>query len=181
MRIGAERRRRQFLAGRWLLRRLLAQCFGDAPAAHVLNERDGAPPGMPGAPGWHGSIAHSGDYVGAVLASCPVGLDIESAPRRRSLGALAPLLADGTDECDEHALLARWVLKEAWWKRDGRGIGEQRLRQLRLQPDSDGDLRLWDGTDLLAALALDRSIEVDSVVAPNLPPPTCWRGDLASG
>ena len=88
-------RRKQFLAGRLLLRRALADaCPGAANAAIRFTERPGLPP-LAGIAGLQGaapffSISHSGPWVAcAVSAAVPLGLDIELQARERDFAALA--------------------------------------------------------------------------------------------
>lgn len=105
-------RRRQFVAGRILLRMALGQILGVAPQQVLLEERTGQAPRLltraPGgvAPGF--SIAHSGRWVAcAVSEQYPVGLDIEMRDPARDLAALA-LQAFEADE------MARWKAMERW-------------------------------------------------------------------
>jgi 4'-phosphopantetheinyl transferase len=85
-------RQRQFLAGRLLLRRALAEASPrTAPAAIQFIERPGLPPQvvMPGAQTFF-SISHAGPWVAcAVSASTPLGLDVELHGRTRDFAALA--------------------------------------------------------------------------------------------
>lgn len=110
-----ELRRRQFVAGRVLLRMALGCVLGVAPRAVRLEERTGQAPllaaplpqgGAPGsapggAPGF--SIAHSGRWVAcAVSAQTALGLDIELRDAGRDLDALAAQAFDAGE-------LARWA------------------------------------------------------------------------
>jgi 4'-phosphopantetheinyl transferase len=85
-------RQRQFLAGRLLLRRALAEASpGISPADIQFTERPGLPPqlGMPGAQPFF-SISHAGSWVAcAVSLSTPLGLDVELHSRQRDFAALA--------------------------------------------------------------------------------------------
>lgn len=85
-------RRRQFLAGRALLRLALGRLLGVAPAAVVLDERPGQAPALlfPAAPAVGFSISHTGPWVAcAVATETGVGLDIERIDPRRDVLALA--------------------------------------------------------------------------------------------
>jgi 4'-phosphopantetheinyl transferase len=85
-------RRRQFIAGRALLRLALARLLGVAPQAIVLEDRPGNAPLLtaPALPGAGFSISHSGPWV-ACAASLrgAVGLDIECVDASRDVLALA--------------------------------------------------------------------------------------------
>ena len=89
-------RRRQFIAGRALLRQQLAAHLDCAPAQIVLTEREGQAPALGGASGGpFFSLSHSGDWVACALStSTPLGLDIERCDKPRDTAALAAQLFD---------------------------------------------------------------------------------------
>lgn len=78
---------------------------------------------------WHFSISHTQNHVFCCLSQCPIGIDAEEADRavdpRLAQRYLSPQeqarLADAPDE--NAALLRLWVLKEAYAKLTGQGIG----------------------------------------------------------
>jgi 4'-phosphopantetheinyl transferase len=84
-------RRRQFLAGRVLLRRMLGQLLAMSPNQIELIEQPGQAPLLDCAqanPGF--SLSHSGPWVGcAVSAETGLGLDIEVVNLERDIDALA--------------------------------------------------------------------------------------------
>jgi 4'-phosphopantetheinyl transferase len=85
-------RRRQFIAGRALLRLALARLLGVAPQAIVLEERPGNAPLLtaPALSGAGFSISHSGPWVAcAASLQGAVGLDIECVDASRDVLALA--------------------------------------------------------------------------------------------
>jgi 4'-phosphopantetheinyl transferase len=85
-------RRRQFVAGRVLLRRALGALLGVAPRTVELLERPGNAPALvfPELPGLGLSISHSGRWVAcAVSLDAPVGLDIERIDATRDVVAIA--------------------------------------------------------------------------------------------
>ncbi len=87
-----EERRRQFLAGRVLLRLALGQVLDVAPRSVQLLERAGNAPALlqPAQPEVGLSIAHSGPWVACAASSdAPLGLDIERVDPGRDLLALA--------------------------------------------------------------------------------------------
>jgi 4'-phosphopantetheinyl transferase len=117
-------RRRQFLAGRTLLRLALGRQLGMAPAAVRLVERPGQAPALdlpdPQRVGF--SISHSGPWVACAVAWEPIGLDIEQVDPERDVLALAaqafaPEQAARLRDCPEAQRVAvfyrMWCLHEA--------------------------------------------------------------------
>ena len=85
-------RRRQFVAGRVLLRMALGTLLDIAPLEIALTERPGNAPALafPKRPGLGLSISHSGQWVAcAVSLGGPVGLDIERIDPARDVLAIA--------------------------------------------------------------------------------------------
>lgn len=118
-------RRRQFVAGRVLLRRALGTLLGVAPREVILDERPGNAPALafPCRPGLGLSISHSGGWVAcAVSLSGPVGLDIERIDPGRDVLAIAGQ-AFGAGEAERlraldpagrvHAFYRMWCRHEA--------------------------------------------------------------------
>ena len=91
-RVRRPERRTQFLAGRLLLQRALADASPGTLAAGIrFTERPGLPPqvDMPGTLPFF-SVSHSGHWVAcAVSAAVPLGLDVELKERQRDFAALA--------------------------------------------------------------------------------------------
>lgn len=85
-------RRRQFVAGRVLLRMALGTLLDVGPRAIALIERPGNAPALafPEQPGLGLSISHSGQWVAcAVNLTGPVGIDIERIDPARNVLAIA--------------------------------------------------------------------------------------------
>ncbi|HWH97717.1 MAG TPA: 4-phosphopantetheinyl transferase [Pseudolysinimonas sp.] len=113
--------RQQFLAGRLLLRRLVAEMTGEAPAdvevTAVCPDCDiehGKP--LAGAPGLHVSLSHTADLVVAAASwDGAIGVDVEArqltATLLRAIGSVAG-----------EASLEHWTRVEAILKADGRGL-----------------------------------------------------------
>jgi len=157
-----EQRRRQFIAGRVLLRMALGSMLGVPPQHIVLEERTGQAPclltrvvgGV--APGF--SIAHSGRWVAcAVSEQHPVGLDIEMRDPARDLAALA-MQAFEADE------MARWKAMERWPE-------AQRV---------DGFYRLWSEKEARFKLGLADGGYCVAVPHPELSVVLCSAVELAS-
>lgn len=115
---GAQKRRREFLAGRAAARQLLAEPLDTTPDQVPLRRADDDAVDVE-APDWHVSIAHSGPHALAACARHPLGADLEHveprdpgiarflfAPEDRGLIDALPYDADA-------ALVLCWTLKEA--------------------------------------------------------------------
>lgn len=129
-------------AGRALLTRL---CGGQLP------QMAKTPQGKPYFPHFplHFSISHSKNHVFCCVSHCNVGIDAEEVSRQVS-PALAKKILSGTEApryaaaSDKNAALLRlWVLKEAYAKLTGRGLGDY-LYQTDFDPD-DPRVLLIDG------------------------------------
>lgn len=129
-----EQRRRQFIAGRGLLRMALGRLLDVAPQSVRLEDKVGkAPvlllPGVKGAAGVGFSISHSGRWVAcAVSRQAALGLDIEMRDASRDLDALAAQAFDAAEMSDwervralpepqrVEAFYRQWSEKEARFK-----------------------------------------------------------------
>lgn len=134
---GAQRRR-QFVAGRWLARRLLAHVgAGELMLALDPDGRCTAPPP------WRLSISHSGDWIGVAAAQGALaGLDLQVEATGRDWRALATFA--GLRPCPDAAYFYRhWTLAEAWLKAHPGIASLSALRGLRWRPDAAGPA--WQG------------------------------------
>ena len=66
------------------------------------------------------SFSHTGSWGLAVLATCPVGLDCESA--ERDLTRVRPRLCAGEEQVPDRELVRLWTAKEAYLKMTGEGL-----------------------------------------------------------
>jgi phosphopantetheinyl transferase len=157
--LGSKRRRVQFAAGRWLLRRAAARAFGDG--RYELHTSAGRPfvfaSGTPAAV----SVSHSSDVVlcaaGRVRA---LGVDVERIRPRRGWAALAGLVLhpleraslDGVPEAQRwEGFYRAWTCKEALAKALGVGVFALSLDRIRVSrgvvreapPDEVPDLACW--------------------------------------
>lgn len=153
----------RFVRGRSLLRQLLAERLGVAPARLRFAAGPHGKPVLPGT-SWHFSVSHSGNV--ALVALSPrhvLGVDVElcrDGPQEPELEALSLT-------SDERVRLAaaepgkrltdfyrHWVAKEAVLKALGWGIASA-LQRVRVQPLRDGfvDVRV-DGAAPPSACAL---------------------------
>ncbi|MGA0608985.1 4'-phosphopantetheinyl transferase family protein [Caldimonas sp. KR1-144] len=128
-RFASVRRRRQFLAGRQLLRQMLSAQVGAGEGA-IAVEPGGAL--RVATPGLWVSISHSGEWVAAAVADRPVGVDIEVPRPGRDLSRLAESI--GSLSGGSADFYTTWTLKEAVMKRWGMGLDLARMRALGAQP-----------------------------------------------
>lgn len=158
-------RLRQYLAGHWLLRQLLAQHCGGAAQHWTLQEREHQPPAAP-TPGLQLALSHSGDWIAAAIAPLPIGIDIEQRRPRPALLKFAELLQDPGStpgSLDEDQLLQRWVLKEALIKRDHGSALPEQLAAITLQRSAaDNALELLSSADYHLAIACSAPAKVQA-------------------
>jgi len=165
----SEIRRRQYLAGHWLIRCLAAEVFGGAASQWLLTASAEGAPILQSAAHNAGqaipaSLSHSTGWVAAALAPFPVGIDLECESKPRELLALADE-AFSPAECAQLRSLPAgelaatfylyWTLKEATGKREGHGLRTETAR--RQQPISveaaDADVVSWQFANCSLALA----------------------------
>lgn len=167
-------RRRQFVAGRMLLRTMLAQVLGGRPEDWAVDAEAGAPPRLPSHPHLHLSVSHSGEWVAAAIADRPVGIDLEGLGARRDPERFARWVCSpdelaawrglaGTDADD--ALIAHWTRKEAWLKRDGGEVLLTRMHRLHAESREApaADVATWRVGEV-AMLSLCATDVAESVV-----------------
>jgi 4'-phosphopantetheinyl transferase len=122
-RLRVDARRRQYLAGHWLLRELLAEVGGGGAQDWPLRERRSQAPAVDaGRAVLHVSLSHSGDWVAAAVAGQPIGVDIEQRHVRDGMQRFDAMLRatdDAPGALDDDVLLQRWVIREAHIKQQG--------------------------------------------------------------
>lgn len=166
-RLKPQPRRNQYLAGHWLLRLLLAECAGGSPRDWMLDERLNQPPTPQRAdvPRFL-SLSHSADWIAAAVSPMPIGIDLEARhPEREALQSFRHLLIahdDVADALSNDDLLLRWVLKEAWIKRDHGSALPDQLARISLRRASDaGQLRACSTSALHLAVCSDAHCHID--------------------
>ncbi len=136
------------IAAGLLLSRLLED-EGLAPEKAGTSFSHSAKPGLPGHPGWHFSLAHSGSIAVCLLGASPCGVDVEtvgSFERYEPGHILAPdelALLENVPESGHPALLARlWTRKEAFLKCLGIGLAVE-PKEISVHPSQS--VLAWEG------------------------------------
>ena len=127
-------------AGRQLLEQLYRQVTGCAMPPIAVTDR-----GKPYFENsdWHFSISHTKNHVFCCMSRKNVGIDAEEMDRAVDLRVADRYLSDAEKtrleaEPDKNAALLRlWVLKEAYAKRNGKGLGNY-LKETNFDPRDKG-------------------------------------------
>ena len=118
--------RRRSLLGDALARTMLAEVTGIAADALIFRTDEYGKPYAENAPGSFFNISHSGNCVACIVADEPCGIDVEE------IGEVDDDVAENFYTAGEKLILADgpaerfyeiWTVKEAYSKRDGRGLG----------------------------------------------------------
>ena len=123
-------------AGRELLNRMYREKTGENCPEIAVEER-GKPYFVEG--NWHFSISHTKNHVFCCISRENVGIDAEEMDRTVDLRLADRYLSDAEKtrleaESDKNAALLRlWVLKEAYAKRNGKGLGNY-LKETNFNP-----------------------------------------------
>ncbi|HEX4853591.1 4'-phosphopantetheinyl transferase family protein [Arenimonas sp.] len=186
--IVATLRRRQYLAGHWLLREMASRAHGGEPADWRFETDTDPRPRLRHADGrilW-GSLSHSGEHLAAAIASAPVGLDLERPRKPRDYVAIARFLfspeeADQVAATDDGPARERvfhlfWALKEARGKRGGEGLQPSQARRVTARTAAAEAAEAWhwdlaDGGCL--ALAAWPGVAIEASIAAG--PAGAWR------
>ncbi len=118
--------RRRSLLGDALARTMLAEVTGIAADALILRADEYGKPYAENAPGSFFNISHSGNCVACIVADEPCGIDVEEigevdddvAEQCFTTGEKLSLVGGPAERFYEI-----WTVKEAYSKRDGRGLG----------------------------------------------------------
>ncbi|MCL2439468.1 MAG: hypothetical protein FWD15_03060 [Alphaproteobacteria bacterium] len=104
---GSAKRRREFLAGRALLRSISSEHFPVGGDGESLRS----------AGGLYASISHGGEYVACAVAAYPVGIDIEEMKARRDYaGALKKAGVVARADISREEFYKLWTQFEAGYK-----------------------------------------------------------------
>ncbi len=162
--------RRAFAASRALLRELLQAATGVPASDWDVSARAGVAP-VARAPAHatgaiHVSLSHRLDWVAAAVSDVPVGVDVEceraprGAPAERAALMLSPAeLASWqrlAPSAQEAALLARWTVKEAWFKASPPETAPGDFRRIAARAgrlgDAGANVRTWASPPIHLAL-----------------------------
>ena len=156
MRFQNEKRRREHLAWRRIVRRELGA------KVHIDYNDVGAP--VVDAEGRWISVAHGGESVAVAVADCPVGVDIESVTR--DFDRVAPRYM--TEEEQSLAVCADWACyvwcaKEAMYKLYGRR-GVELRGELRVEGFDSESMTIYGGMADMAQAVVKISLYDDDIV-----------------
>lgn len=163
--IRSPKRSQQFVAGRWLARRLLAQVHGGRPQDWQLSAPDRGPPlVLDRCPAPCVAISHSGPMAACAVCALAVGIDIEAPLRVRDVLGLAQVACHQQELAQLQALpvaarearfYAFWTAKEAWLKRLGQDMAPRRMARIQLSTKAEAraDVRAWTRDGWTLALA----------------------------
>lgn len=151
--IASVTRRDQFLAGRWLAKKMLAEAQGGSPGDWSISAEGHAKPVVVGHD-LHLSISHSGPFVACCIADHAVGIDVEKTDRARPLADMATLVCSGLEQIALRALngdaltqhfFQLWTGKEARLKQLDLPFGMDALRTIHMAPaeKTEADLGTW--------------------------------------
>ncbi|WP_444892472.1 4'-phosphopantetheinyl transferase family protein [Microbulbifer sp. TRSA001] len=127
------KRRAQFLAGRILLRTLIAEQYEYSPWEITVEAEAPTIAMVRGKPLCHISISHSDDFVAVAIAETPVGIDCEYESRQRNWLAMAKQYFHKAEITELNSLptsqvaacfLTKWTAKEALAKCSGVDLGQ---------------------------------------------------------
>lgn len=182
----ATHRRAQFVAGRWLARKVLAQAFGGNWDDWMLTDSEDGPPQACGPVPASLSISHSAELVGCAVGLGALGLDLEPVRPRKGLdelyGAITTpaeraALTSHVEPADTMQRFAHaWTLKEAGIKRNGGGLFDTMLgHALWLEPscarDANACTWLHDGHVVALCAADITTLNMTAISAA----PHYWR------
>lgn len=145
--IGSTVRRDQFLAGRLLAKKMLAEAQGGLPTDWCISADGHAKPMVVG----HDlqlSISHSGPFVACCIADHAAGIDVERLDRVRPVADMATLVCSADEQSTLHPLqgdaltlrfLQLWTCKEARLKQSGLPFDMQALGSIHMVPVTEAD------------------------------------------
>lgn len=126
-----QRGKENYIASRWLLRKVLAHYTGIAADSITFLRTDKGKPCLPNS-NIHFSLSHSGHWALLAVANCElIGVDIEAIKTTRKLSAIAEHYYHPLEVTQLQALVGDvqrdyfyrlWTLKEAFLKATGLGI-----------------------------------------------------------
>jgi phosphopantetheinyl transferase len=187
--------RREFVASRALLRRLLQASTGVPSEAWDISAVAGREPIVRGPTDVRASLSHRLGWVAAAVSDTLVGVDVECArpsrsdPQERAALTLAPEELPAwsalAPEVRESALLTRWTAKESWFKAAPSQDAAWDFRRViaRACAPARANVRTWVAAPLHVAVCSDQPRELAEVECEGLDPASCtstfWHVALA--
>jgi 4'-phosphopantetheinyl transferase len=146
-------RREQFLAGRWLAKKMLAEVHGGSPEDWRIDADGQKKPSVMG----HDlqlSIAHSGPFVACCISDHTAGIDVERIDRVRPVVEMATLVCSGHEQNALRGLQGKeltqqfyqlWTCKEARLKQLGAPFDMKALRAIHMAPTegAEAEVGTW--------------------------------------
>ncbi len=157
-------RRREFAAGRRLLRDTLARATGLPADIWEISAQAGAAPLVQGPATVRASLSHRLGWMAAAVSDGAVGIDVEPArpPRSDPAGRAALMLAPAelvawyalAPGLREAALRTAWTAKEAWFKASPPHTTAWDFRRVvaRACAPADANVRVWEASPLHVAV-----------------------------
>lgn len=145
----AAARREQFVAARWMARRMLIEQRGGTPGEWELGAIAHTPPRLIRGPdpALYVGLSHSSDWMACVVSTSAIGIDLETVTRPRKVGPLSRQSCSDEEQAELAALppeqqlqafYRMWTQKEAWLKQRGLGIDFSLMRGLRVRDAAAG-------------------------------------------
>lgn len=162
-------RKKQFLAGHYLVRKIASGIFKnkfynwtyfqDDEGLRRLKYSDNSSPAL------YVSISHSGEYIAAAVSQTPVGIDIENFGKQRDFMAIANHVFSETEiehlkSCSAEELKPNfylyWTLKECVAKQYGHGLKFETSRMNTPQLVSElvqASMQSWQCKDYVVSIS----------------------------
>ncbi len=181
---GSDRRRQEYLAGRDLLRRMLAARRLIDDSRPVALSAEGAPR-LADRPEVHLSLSHRRGWVAGAVSDAPVGIDVE-VEAQRDVAALAGRFCTAREQqhlatlapADAIAHLhTLWALKEAAYKaaHPAQDAAVPDRLESRPMPDGEGNARSWRWPDgRVLAVSASRFVALEPRGLDGAADPACW-------
>ena len=171
--IASTSRKRQFLAGHYLVRKIASRVAGNGFGDWIYFQDEENLRRMKDSnnrfPILHVSISHSGDWIAAAVSVAPIGIDIENFAKQRDFMAIARHVFSDAEvkvlEACKPLHLAQnfylyWTLKESIAKQFGSGLKFEVSRSQSAKPvpgSVQADILSWLCADYVLAVATNSS------------------------
>jgi phosphopantetheinyl transferase len=157
---------RRFIAGRFLVRAVLAKKLAKSPSAICFEYGSNGKPSLASLGGPKFNLSHSGRFaVLALSATDEVGIDVEQLAAVAHCAAISSsILSAGeqralnieSQEDQAISILRTWTAKEAYLKLTGAGLSvDPRELQIRWRGQRNGIVVRWNDSPLAYVLSVD--------------------------